>query len=53
MWRYQAGRRHKRAKKGRKQLLSLKGMVPLHRADAAKLRKLGYKRSWWYAGLKA
>eukprot|EP00775_Hariotina_reticulata_P005154 gene5154-5394_t len=52
MWRMQAGRRHKRYKKGSKRLLALKGMVPLHKAHAAKLRKLGYKRSWWYT-LKA
>jgi ribosomal protein L35 len=48
----QAGRRHKRYKKSKKRLLALKGMVPLHAADAAKLRKLGFKKRWWY-GLKA
>ncbi|KAF8066279.1 wdr48 [Scenedesmus sp. PABB004] len=45
MWRMQAGRRHKRYKKSRGRLAALRGMVPLHRAASAKLRKLGYKRS--------
>jgi hypothetical protein len=44
----QAGRRHKRYKKSRGRLLGLKGLVPLHSADTAKLRKLGYKRRWWF-----
>ena len=48
MWRMQAGRRHKRYKKSKRRLLGLKGMVPLHGADAAKLRKLGYKKKWWF-----
>lgn len=48
MWRMQAGRRHKRYKKSRRRLLDLKGLVPLHKADATKLRKLGYKRRWWF-----
>lgn len=52
MWRTQAGRRHKRSKKSRERLLALKGLVPLHSAAAAKLRKLGYKRRWWFC-LKA
>lgn len=52
MWRMQANRRHKRYKKSRQQLLHLKGMVPLHSADTRKLRKLGYKRTWWFS-LKA
>lgn len=43
----QAGRRHKRYKKSRQRLAALKGMVPLARADAAKLRKLGFKKTWW------
>ncbi|WIA22696.1 hypothetical protein OEZ86_009660 [Tetradesmus obliquus] len=49
MWRMQAGRRHKRYKKSRQRLLGLKGLVPLHHAETAKLRKLGYKRRWWFA----
>lgn len=48
MWRMQAGRRHKRYKKSKRQLLGLKGMVPLHGADAAKLKKLGFKKKWWF-----
>lgn len=52
MWRMQAGRRHKRYKKSRRQLQALKGLVPLHGAEAAKLRKLGFKKTWWY-GIKA
>lgn len=48
MWRMQAGRRHKRYKKSSSRLRSLKGLVPLARAHAAKLRKLGYKRRWWF-----
>lgn len=38
---------HKRYKKSRERLASLKGMVPLARADAAKLKKLGFKKTWW------
>lgn len=48
----QAGRRHKRYKKSRRRLAALKGLVPLHGADAAKLRKLGFKKKWWFS-LKA
>lgn len=48
----QAGRRHKRYKKSRRRLAALKGLVPLHGAAAAKLRKLGFKKKWWFS-LKA
>lgn len=49
MWRTQAGRRHKRIKKSRGRLSELRGLAPLASSWARKLRKLGYKRRWWYA----
>lgn len=49
MWRTQAARRHKRYKKSSGRLSALRGLAPLAPAIAAKLRKLGYKRRWWYA----
>ena len=49
MWRTQANRRHKRYKKTSGRLSELRGLAPLAPAIARKLRKLGYKRRWWYA----
>jgi ribosomal protein L35 len=46
--RYQAGRRHKRFNKPKGQLRALKKTVPLFKAYAKKLKKLGYTRSWWW-----
>lgn len=48
-WRTQAARRHKRYKKSRGRLSELRGLVPLAAGWARKLRKLGYKRRWWYS----
>jgi ribosomal protein L35 len=49
MWRTQAGRRHKRTKKSGGRLRELRGLAPLADGWARKLRKLGYKRRWWYS----
>lgn len=49
MWRTQASRRHKRYKKSGGRLRELRGLAPLAEGWARKLRKLGYKRRWWYA----
>lgn len=46
--RLQAGRRHYRYKKSKSALQRLKGLVPLHKPIAKKLKKLGFKRKWWF-----
>lgn len=46
--RLQAGRRHYRSKKSKNALRRLKGLVPLHKPIARKLKKLGFKRTWWH-----
>jgi ribosomal protein L35 len=53
MWRTQAGRRHYRASKSGGRLRELKGLAPVAPSLARKLRKLGYKRTWWYCHKKA
>ena len=48
MWRLQAGRQHNRSKRTPGGLRALKPMVPLAAGWARKLKKLGFKRRWWY-----
>ena len=48
VWRRQANRGSKRAKKNHRQLRALKAMVPVHSSLASKLRKMGFKRRWWF-----
>lgn len=48
-WRTQAGRRHKRYKKSRGRLSELRGLAPLAAGWARKIKKLGYKKTWWYS----
>ncbi len=44
----QAGRRHYRSRKSKSRLRALKGLVPLAPHWARKLKKIGFKRRWWY-----
>lgn len=46
--RKRAGRRHYRSKKSKRRLRRLKGVVPLYKAYAKKLKMLGFKRRWWF-----